>query len=84
MLLRGSHLKCVSCDKVYTDSSQVHMLGLPSSVVFSLPLASHHVRSITLLTKKTKGGLVILVVYIDDILLIGSDGTRILAINTYL
>ena len=43
MLLRGSHPKCVSCDKVYMDSSSVHMLGLQSSVVFSLPLASHHV-----------------------------------------
>ena len=37
-----------------------------------------------MLAKKTKGSLVILVVYIDDILQIGNDGTRILAINTYL
>ena len=38
----------------------------------------------TVLTKKTKGGLVILVVYVDDIILIGSDDIGILATKTYL
>ena len=38
----------------------------------------------TVLTKKTKGGLVILAVYVDDIILIGSDDTGILATKTYL
>ena len=38
----------------------------------------------TMLTKKTKGGLVILVVYVDDIILTGSDNTSILATKTYL
>ena len=37
-----------------------------------------------MLTKKTKGGLVILAVYIDDIILIGSNDTSILATKTYL
>ena len=38
----------------------------------------------TVLTKKTKGGLVILAVYVDDIILTGSDDTSILATKTYL
>ena len=38
----------------------------------------------TVLTKKTKGGLVILVVYVDDIILTRSDDTGILATKTYL
>ena len=37
-----------------------------------------------MLTKKTKGGLIFLVVYIDDIIMIGSDDTDILATKTYL
>ena len=37
-----------------------------------------------MLTKKTKGGLVILVVYVDDIILTRSDDTGILAKKTYL
>ena len=37
-----------------------------------------------MLTKKTKGGLVILEVYVDDIILTGSDDTCILAMKTYL
>ena len=37
-----------------------------------------------MLTKKTKGGLVILIVYSDDIILTGSDDTSILATMTYL
>ena len=37
-----------------------------------------------MLTKKTKGGLVILAVYVDDIILTGSDDTSILATKTYL
>ena len=37
-----------------------------------------------MLTKKTKGGLVILVVYVDDIILTGSDDTSTLATKTYL
>ena len=38
----------------------------------------------TVLSKKTKGGLVILAVYVDDIILSGSDDTSILATKTYL
>ena len=38
----------------------------------------------TVLTKKTKGGLVILAVYVDDIILTRSDDTGILATKTYL
>ena len=37
-----------------------------------------------MLTKKTKGGLVILAVYVDDIILTKSDDTSILATKTYL
>ena len=36
-----------------------------------------------MLTKKTKGGLIILSVYIDDIILTGSDDTGILSTKTY-
>ena len=36
------------------------------------------------LTKKTEGGLVILAVFVDDIILTGSDGIGILATKTYL
>ena len=38
----------------------------------------------TMFSKKTKGGLVILVVYIDDMLVIWSDNTSIHATKTYL
>ena len=38
----------------------------------------------TVLTKKTKSGLVILAVYVDDIILTGSDDIGILATKTYL
>ena len=37
-----------------------------------------------MLTKKTKGGLIILVVYVDDILLTSSDDTGIRATKIYL
>ena len=37
-----------------------------------------------MLTKKTKGGLVILAVYFDDIILTRRDDTSILATKTYL
>ena len=37
-----------------------------------------------MLTKKTKSGLVILAVDVDDIILSGSDDTSILATKTYL
>ena len=37
-----------------------------------------------MLTKKTKGGLVILPVYVDDIILTWSDDIGILATKTYL
>ena len=36
------------------------------------------------LTKKTKGGLVIIKVYVDDIILSGSDDTGILPTKIYL
>ena len=38
----------------------------------------------TVLTKKTKGGLVILVIYVDDIILTGSDDSGILSTKIYL
>ena len=44
ILLRGSHLRCVFWDELFTDSSEVHVLGLPSLVALSPPLASHHAR----------------------------------------
>ena len=37
-----------------------------------------------MLIKKTKGGLVILAFYVDDIILTGSDDIGILATKTYL
>ena len=41
MLLRGSHPRCVSCDKLFMGTSRVHVLGLPSSTIFCFCLASH-------------------------------------------
>ena len=38
----------------------------------------------TVLTKNTKGGLVILAVYVDDIIVTRSDDTDILSRKTYL
>ena len=38
----------------------------------------------TMLIKKTQGGLVILAVYVDDILLTGSDNSGIYNTKTYL
>ena len=43
-----SYLSCVFCDKLFTDSSRVHLRGLPSLVAFSPPLASHHAQPIPL------------------------------------
>ena len=37
-----------------------------------------------MLTKKTKGGLLIIAVYVDNIILTGSDDTGILAMKAYL
>ena len=42
LLLRGSQPRCVSYDELFMGSSRVHALVLPSLVVLSLPLASHH------------------------------------------
>ena len=39
---------------------------------------------LTVITKKTKGGLVNFTVYVDDIILTRSDDTGILAMKTYL
>ena len=63
MLLKGSHPRCVSYNELFTGSSRVHVLGLQSLVVFSLPFGFTlcDANSIVL-TKKTKGNLVILVV----------------------
>ena len=36
MLLKGSHLRCLSFDELFTDSSRVHVLGLPSLIAFSM------------------------------------------------
>ena len=48
MWLRGNHLRCVFCDELFTDSRKVHVLGLPSFVAFSPPLASYHAHPIPL------------------------------------
>ena len=40
------YLRCVLCNELFTDSSRVHVLGLPILVAFSSPLASHHARPI--------------------------------------
>ena len=61
------------------DLSRVYVPGLPSSMVFLSCGADP-----TVLTKKTKSGLVILAIYSDDILMTGSDDTSILATKTYL
>ena len=41
MLLRRSSPSYIFCDKLFMGSSRVHVLGLTSLVVVSLPFASH-------------------------------------------
>ena len=65
-------------------SSRVHTLGLPSFNILSTFGFTSCTTNPTMLTKKTGGGRVILAVYVNDILLIGSDDTGIHATKTYL
>ena len=53
--------------------------GLLSSYGFTSCIVDH-----TVLINKTQGDIVILVVYVDDVLLTGSDDTNIYATKTYL
>ena len=69
---------------IVLPTSRYHVTLTSAEYVFSSPLASHHALSISLCSLRTKGNLVILAVYIDDILLIGSDDTGIHGSKTYL
>ena len=84
MVLRGNHLRYVSCDELFTDLNKVHVFGLQSLVAFSVFGFTSCTSDPTVITKKTKGGLVILTVYMDAIILIRSDNTSFLATYTYL
>ena len=85
MLLRGSHLRCVFYDKLFTDSSKSPRAWFAkfSGLLFAFGFTSSATDP-TVLTKKTKGGLFILAIYIDDIILTRSDNTSILTSKTYL
>jgi len=65
-------------------SNRVHGHGLRSSALPSLALVFTGVTQITLSSSNTKSGIVVLTVYIDDILLTGSDSAGLLETKEYL
>ena len=83
MLLRG-RIKYVVSGRKYMDSSRVHGHDLKSLVSPPLALISIVVTISLCLCSHTKYGLVILAVYIDDILLIGSNSTDLVETKKYL
>ena len=65
-------------------SSRVHALSLQSCGFLSTFGFTSCAVDPTVLIKKAHDGLIILAVYVDDILLTGSDDTSIHATKTYL
>jgi len=72
MLLRGE-IRFVVSKRLYMVSSRVQGRGLRNSVLSSLALIFTDVTHITVFVRRTKSGIVVLVVYIDDILLTDND-----------
>jgi len=66
------------------NSSRVQRRGLKSSALPFLILVFTGVTKITVFVRCTKYGIVILAVYVDDILLTGSDSAELLEIKKYL
>ena len=66
------------------DSSRVHERGLRSLASPSLTLIFIVVTQITVFVRRTKYGLVMLAVYVDDILLTGSDSAGLVEMKEYL
>ena len=78
-LLRG-RIKYVASRRLYIDSSRVHGRGLRSSALPSLTLAFILVTQFTLFLFGAQS----LAVYVDDILLTGSDSAGLLETKEYL
>jgi len=65
-------------------ASRVHRCGLRSSVLPSLSLVFTSVTQITLSSSHTKSGIIVLTIYVNDILLTGSDSVGLLYVKEYL
>ena len=65
------------------DSSRVQRRGLRSSVLPFLVLAFADVIQITVFVRHTGSGIVVLTIYVDDILLTGSDLAGIVETKMY-
>ena len=66
------------------DSSRVQRPDLRSSTLPFLVLAFADVIQITVFVRHTRSGIVVLVVYVDDILLTGSDSAGLVETKMYL
>ena len=83
MLLRGK-IKFVISRRQYIGSNRVCEHGLRSLASPSLTFVFIVVTQTTVFVWHTKSGLVILTVYVDDILLIGSNSTGLVETKEYL
>ena len=82
---QGESSKVCFCDELITNSCRVHVLGLPSLMAISPPLASHHARSIPPCSlRRLRVFLSFLPFMLMTLFLTGSDDTSILATKTYL
>ena len=78
MLLRG-RIKSVILRRLFMTSSSVYGYGLRSSALPSLAFDFHRCHlDHSVFIWHTKSGIVVLTVYVDDILLIGSDSFGLL------
>jgi len=83
MLLRES-IKSVVSERQYMDSSRVHGRGLRSLALPSLTLIFNYHSDYFIFDRRTKSGLVILPVRVDDILPTESDSVGLVETKDYL
>ena len=83
MLLK-ERIKYVVSKRLFMASSRVQGRGLRSSTLSFLVLIFIDVTQITVFVRRTKIGIVVLAVYIDDTLLTDSDSTGLLKTKEYL